>query len=352
MSRFSNIFVFMILPTIALALVGERAIAQPPDSKLSPAAVEWVKNNPPGSAIPTQPLTGNKKSPRPRIPPDEREAIGLPPPTWTAQQKVDPSVHQSLEEQKRLIQSNPAMAEFQPGRPCGLQGMSHVAVYLKHDRRGAPNSSENQEAIRAAQSKVLAGLTAAEFALFHRFQNTAGLVGFVSEAGLDKLIANPDVVAVGIEVHSVVEDPPMITHQSPPKRKPGEIIKPTPIERKGKVEVAVNEALMKSADGYVFVIVNLTRIDLRSMDAGEEDTFKDKYLAKLAAERQLGDKVLTSLTADEFMLRTRTYGFWGFVNAAGLAKLARHEDVESIGLDGPPVKVPERPSNGGKRWTP
>lgn len=295
---------FLVFP---LTLQGE-----PPEAGV--LAEEWVKNNPPGKTTTSEkPQVKDNKCPK--IPPEEREELGLPAPTWGAQHgKVQPAAQKALEQQRKLIESKDPMMGFQFDRPCGFQGTAYVDIYLRHKVKGKPESKENQAAVKKAQDRLLRKLTAGEFSLFFAFKNTAGLVGYVNDAGLTKLIKDEDVIAVGLDDQPRAEYPPKAMHN------PGE-----PRERTGKIELGVYKALEKSGDGYVFVLLSPMPIDWR--EVGIE---KGNALVK---EKQ--DRILSSLATGEFRLTSRgsSGGFSGYVNAPGLAKLNKHPDVSIVGLD-------------------
>lgn len=306
----------------------------PTDAKAqaAKAAEEWVKSNPP-SRLTAQERPVVKDNREPKIPPRQREELGLPAPTWVAAHgKVQPAVREALEKQKELMADPKSMAPFQGDRPVGFQGYAYVDVYLRHERKGNYSSPENQAAIREVQKRVLNKLTAAEFSVFFEFKNTAGLVGYINEAGLNKLVDDADVVAIGLDDHVKPEDPPRALHE------PGAGLDP-PGKVEGKVETAVYQALEKSADGYVFVIVGVTRIP------PVETVSREAYLAREAAKRGLQERVLSALTADEFRVRARAGSLSGYANRAALAKLADHQDVDGVGLN-QPITFPGAVSKG------
>ncbi len=297
------------------------ALGQPSPSAAADAsaqaaqvAAEWVKNNPPGRTT-AQEHPVVKDNAYPRVSRDEREALGLPAPTWVAAHgKVQPVVRAALEEQRRLINSGDPMVEFQGDRPVGFQGMAYVDVYLQHEPKGKPSSPENQSAVRDIQTAILRKLTAAEFSLVFAFTNTAGLVGYVDEEGLARLVEDPTVVAIGLDDQARPEDPPIAMDERNGKVGPS--------ERRGKVNTVVYQALEKSANGYVFVIVALERVSGATLE--EKDV----------AARKLQRRVLSTLSAEDFRVACRPLGsgFDGYINAEGLTKLNNHPEVRAIGL--------------------
>jgi hypothetical protein len=217
------------------------------------------------------------------------------------------------------------MVEFQGDRPGGFQGTAYVDLYLRHEPKGKPTSKENQAAVKEVQTRLLRKLTAKDFSLVFAFTSTAGLVGYIDDVGLAKLVEDPAVVAIGLDDQARPDEPPIALRQSRPPTKHGE--RPPPTEKIGKVEAEVYNALKNSTDGYVFVIVSVTDVPLGP------GPFQEADKAKQATLRALENRVLSALSAEEFKCRGRCYGPDGYVNAGGLAKLADHPDVDGVGLD-------------------
>ena len=80
-------------------------------------------------------------------------------------------------------------------------GTAYVMVLLTP--AGSPNATlpQVQTAVRKVQDRVLSRLTEAEFDAVYRYETFAGMTGRVSQAGVAKLAANPDVTAVGMVEH-------------------------------------------------------------------------------------------------------------------------------------------------------
>ncbi|MFH1745416.1 MAG: hypothetical protein ABIG44_00060 [Planctomycetota bacterium] len=320
-ASFSGLAVVSVTAIIILVLVaGSAALAQAPvaDDKAqgAKAAQEWVKNNPAGwTTAPERPVP--KDNAQPRVSPAEREKLGLPAPTWVAAHgKVQPAVREALEDQKKRIEAREPMIQFQGDRPLGFQGMAYVDLYLRHQAKGRHTSKENQASVKEVQARILSKLTAAEFSLIFAFQNTAGLVGYVNEAGLAKLVADPDVVAIGLDDQARPKDPPRAMGDEYDQGQP---------ERRGKAEAGAYKALKGSTDGYVFVIVRVRQAV--PQEAGLQE--------KGVANRNAQDHVLSALSPDEFKVRSRSlyrFSLSGYVNAAGLDKLNEHEGVVGVGL--------------------
>jgi hypothetical protein len=101
------------------------------------------------------------------------------------------------------------------------------------------------------------------------------------------------------------------------------------------VELPVYEAFGKSTDAYVEVGVLL-----RYVPSGPALS-PEAIRAQSRAEREVQDRVLSSLTAEEFRLKARDgSSIDGYVNSAGLAKLARHPDVTGVGVAGLWGRIP------------
>ena len=319
-----------VAAVMSLVLVGGSAAQSPVadgNAQAAKAAQDWVKNNPAGrTTAPERPVP--KDNAHPKVSRAEREKLGLPAPTWVAAHgKVQPAVREALDDQRKRIESREPMIEFQGDRLLGFQGTAYVDVYLRHQAKGKHTSKENQATVKEAQRRILSKLTAAEFSLIFAFQKTSGVVGYMDEAGLAKLVEDPEVVAIGLDDQPRSEDPPLAVEEPRPRGVRN--------ERRGKVEVRVYEALEESTDGYVYVIVGIVgaRVPLGP------GTFDEAYAAQKAEQRKLQDRVLATLTAEEFRVRIRGVRLAGYTNVAGLAKLANHPDVSGVRLK---LKVPIR----------
>lgn len=322
-----------VVTAVSLALVaGSDALAQTPAAddraQVTEVVHEWVKSNPAGrTTAPERPVPKDNR--HPKISPEEREKLGLPTPTWVAAHgKVQPAVREALEDQRKRIEAREPMIEFQGDRPIGFQGTAYVDVYLRHQAKGEHASRQNAAAVKEVQRRILSKLTAAEFRLIIAFQNTAGLMGYVNEAGLAKLVEDREVVAIGLDDQPRPEDPALAMEGPRPRGAHN--------ERRGKVEVRVYAALEESPDGYALVAVNL------------EQTQRDEATpeAQRAAVLAVYQRLLSKLSADEFRLRGLGVTFprmHGYVNGAGLAKLEAHPDVVGVGLRlNVPIRFPAR----------
>ena len=304
-SRLTRVFVMAV---ISLVLVGGPAVvAQAPKEQRLGAA-------PPGThGVPGDPPHLRPEEIENRISPEERERLGLPEPTWVAQHgKVHPDVRAVLETGQM------PWLRFKGWAPMGFEGTAYVAVHLRHERKGKHSSKESQATLKEVQRRILSKLTAAEFSVVHIFKSTAGILGYVNSEGLAKLAQDPYVLAVTLDEQPVPEDPP------PVRRGPG--------ERRGKVNVNVYKALERATGGYVFILVTLERV--------QHEAVWDRQVAAVQA---VYERVLSGLSADEFMVRVRARGFpsmHGHASAAGLRKLANNPDVVLVALPRPLIPVP------------
>jgi len=87
------------------------------------------------------------------------------------------------------------------------QPWADVIVALREPpaaRRGPLDLSALQMQVAAEQEDVLSGLTAADFQVLRQYDSIPALFGRVSAAGLEKLLAHPDVVSVApdLELHA------------------------------------------------------------------------------------------------------------------------------------------------------
>jgi hypothetical protein len=273
----------------------------------------------------------NPLRPQPRPPtPEEREAIGLAEPTWIAQGKVAPEVREEFENQRKREEEAGGMADYvsdyHPYRPGGFRGMTYVAVYLKNDETGSGDSKAGSPGLAELQQRVLSRLTAAEFALRHAFKDRPAMLGYVSADGLAKLEGDPEVLAVGLD------------HNLPPVR-PREVRQGPRAERaqwgeNGKIDPEVAQRLRSSADGVIYVLVGITHVSLAPGNENDLSEMRQRSIEWQGANREIQDRVLSTVSAAEFQTDSRTIGLLaGFVSASGLAKLARHPDVLTVSMN-------------------
>lgn len=79
---------------------------------------------------------------------------------------------------------------------ASADGTAYVIVLLKPEVADA-SRKERQAAVRDVQDRTLAELAPGEFTIAYKYKNFAAMTGRVNEAGLSKLIASKDVIAVG-----------------------------------------------------------------------------------------------------------------------------------------------------------
>jgi len=289
-----------VLPAVgALALFGGRAGADPPQQD--------------------DPGTRDAKGVREVVPAEQREALGLDETPWTKEHgKVHPHVYKALEKDERPWP-----------RPVGYEGTVYVQVQLNHEQKGKADSAENKAAIKQLQSRVLSQLTAAQFHVEYPFQTLPGILGYVNRAGLEKLKTNADVVAICLDHKPFPRRPEHVFKVDLPPLKPGDPA--TQAGRGGKVEVEVYQAL--GLHERVFVLVNL-------VPTGSRNRLSDEHKARV---KEIENRVLSALTADEFWLSSKTKSFTalhGRVNKDGLKKLENHPDVDGVGMEEAPIRVP------------
>jgi hypothetical protein len=248
---------------------------------------------------------------------EEREALGIEPHTWTG--VMHPEVYPTLD---RL---NATVAELRSRATAVNQRDVEAFDALWRVRFPGTVYVQVQLISKEAQHQVLGSLTAAEFYDAYLFNSAAGIVGYATKEGLDKLGANSDVTGVCLDNKPVpAMADPLATRQPAPKPTPGEAQVPRQVERIGSVEAAAYQAIQESTNGYVFVLVNLRR------SIPEDATHEERG----SADRDAQARILSALTADEFRTSSRgpIGGLTGHVNRAGLDKLSTHPDVLTVDL--------------------
>jgi len=81
------------------------------------------------------------------------------------------------------------------------------------------------------------------------------------------------------------------------------------------------------------VLVNL-------VPTGSRNRLSDEHKARV---KEIENRVLSALTADEFWLSSKIKSFTslhGRVNKDGLKKLENHPDVDGVGMEDAPIRVP------------
>jgi hypothetical protein len=265
------------------------------------------------------------------VPPERREKLGLDNAGWTQEHgKVHPDVYKALEKAEKVRKRG------WPD-PVGFAGTVYVQVHLGYEQKGKRNSAENKAAIRQLQRKVLSQISAADFYVEYPFETLPGILGYVTRAGLEKLESHPDVVAVCLDQKPFPKRPPHVYAEDLPPLAPGDP-STQPAQGRfwgsgGKVEKEVYQVL--GTQERVFVLVGLVHNPDRQ-EGGDR--------------KQIGDRVLSVLTAEEFWLSSRTdHSLHGRVTRSGLQKLDEHPEVYHVRIPKFRFKVPEKRRERGGR---
>ena len=272
---------------------------------------------------------------RPVVPVAERERLGLAAKTWDG--VVQPEVYTTLHGLNQTVERlKNAKTVDAVGTLAAVQfeGTVCVQVRLKHDPQGKGDSKENKAALRDVQRRVLGSLTAVEFHVRQLFEESAGFVGNVSREGLDKLGKHPDVQGVCLDDQPLPERAPAAYKSQFGDPKPAEF-EEEPGLKAGRVQVEVYHAFKQSNRVYVLASLEPKREPLPTL-TDVPSQMQQRWLERDAAVRQLRERVLSTLTADEFWLWTDlggAPGFAGYVNREGIEKLWRHPEVTGIGLN-------------------
>jgi len=256
------------------------------------------------------------------IPREEREKLGLTPRTWTG--VVDPEVYAKLDrlnktvaELKDRLKKGRDVEAFDALWRFRFKGMVYVQVQLKE---------------RDAQQRVLATLKASEFHAPYLFEKSAGLTGYITKEGLDKLAKNPDVTGVCLDDKPLPDRPKTVYKDDLPPARPGDTPSSQPGVEERKVDPDVYRAF--SLSDRVEVMVSLKAESLPEWSEAPSEN-RSRLELRNQAERQLQDRVLSAITADEFWLGARIgSGIAGFINRHGVEKLWKHPEVLRIGLMG------------------
>jgi len=256
---------------------------------------------------------------------EEIERTGLKPRTWTG--VVDPEVYVRLDrlnktvaDLKERLKKERDVKAFDTLWRMRFKGMVYVQIQLKPD-------GKNKE----VQRRVLASLKASEFHARYLFDGAPGIIGFATKEALDKLAKNPDVTGVCLDDNQL-PDPlaGVIFRDHLPPPKPGDTSSQQPGVRENKVEADVYR-VFEQAD-RADVDVSLRTDSLPELTDNPSEMLARNELRD-QAEKQLQDRVLSTLTADDFMLRARFgSGIGGFVTRNGIQQLWKHPDVLRIRL--------------------
>lgn len=295
-----------ILCLLGVALDG---VAAAVDVSYQPGAA------PPGThGVPGTPPVLDTKDIESLISREEREQRGVVAPSWKSSHgKVHPDVNAVL------ATGQMPWIRFRGWEPIGFERTAYVDVYLQLEVAAEPGTAEYKAALQTVQQRVLSRLTAAEFSATHRFTAHPAVAGFVTQAGLQKLALDSEVVAVGLDDMPVPEDSPYVAADPKQKSPPD-----APLQ---KIDTQVQNALTNSPSGYVYVEVRVNQSALPP-EGASATAWRDRE----AVQREAQERVLAALSADEFMLRTRGRILAGFINDAGLRKLADDANVAAVGL--------------------
>lgn len=280
-------------------------------------------------APPRVPVTYDPNDPdktRTIISREEREKLGLTPRTWSA--VVHPDVYATLDRLNKTVASlkdrlkkGRDVQAFDALRRIRFQGMVYVQVQVRPD----PN-------IRDVQRRVLASLKASEFHVRQLFDGAAGFVGYATKEGVDKLAKNADVVGVCLDDQPLPKKGKTIYKDDLPPPKPGDTASTQPGVKERKVDPDVYGAF--ALTDRVDVMVSLRGDSLPKL-SDLPSNLRARHALQEQAAKQLQDRVLSTIAADEFWVWTRfrlTSGMTGFITKEGLEKLWKHPDVQRIYL--------------------
>jgi hypothetical protein len=273
---------------------------------------------------------------RPVVSTEERERLGLAAKTWDG--VVHPDVYTTLH---RLNETVERLRNTNTGEAIDLldrmrfQGTVYVQVLLKHERKGKGEPEDSGPALLNLQRRVLNALTAAEFHVRQLLEGSPGFVGHVNKEGLDKLAKHPDVLAVCLDDQPLPEPPRVVYKHQVPDPRPGEFDDELAVKA-NKVDVKVYQALKQSERVFVLVSLEKQGEPLPSLTHAPS-AMNERSHERAVAVRQLQDRVLSTLSADEFWLWTRLGGlpgFGGYLSRQGVEKLWKHPEVGKFGLEG------------------
>lgn len=267
---------------------------------------------------PSVPDPNDPQKTRETVSPERREKLGLTPHTWTG--VVHPDVYPTLERLNRTnedLKKKNTVEAIQALFGVQLEGTVYVELRFKD---------------KQAQEGVLVRLNASELHVRQLFRSSAGLVGYVTKEGLDKLATDSDVVAVSLDDKPLPKEGKTIHRYDLPPAKPGEA-EDEPGVAEGKVDPDVYRALAVS--DRVRVTVSLHGADLLPPLTGTASELGDRLDRRAQEARKLQDRVLASVGAGQFWLSSRDRGgagFWGLVNREGVEALQAHPEVKRVQL--------------------
>lgn len=261
---------------------------------------------------------------------EQREQLGLSERNWTG--VVHPDVSQAFDRLKILPEDRIERFKFLSSQR--FKGTVYVQVHLKHTAVGQADSDQNKAAIAALQRRVLTSLTAAQFHPVQKFKTSPGVIGFATPEAISKLEDNPDVVGVCLDDKPIPEQLPILTKDQLPPRQPGAYA-----DEPGVAEREVGPEVYQALDLYgqvsILAVLESKGDPLPQLTHVRSET-ESRWKARERAVRELQDRVLSTLTADDFILSTRlsgSPGFGGFANREGVNKLLAHPEVKSIGME-------------------
>ncbi len=296
--------------TVLVAFVGSAVVlAQPPASKTSD---------------PNDPLKS-----RALVSLEDRERLGLNDKTWKG--VVHPDVSKAFDHLK--IQPEDPIKRFKFNFRQRFRGTVYVQLHLKHAVVGQPASVANETAIAAVQERVLNSLTAAEFHLAQKFSDIPGMIGYATREAIAKLAVHNEVVGVCLDDKPIPERPAVLYGNRLPPTPPDLVVPPGTSSRKASLKVYQALTMRET----VFIVVGLapkTGSIPKLTEAPEKR--KEQWEIRDAAVRELQDRVLSTVTAEDFQLTSRLGGskaIAGFVSRKGLKKLLSHPEVRDVFLD-------------------
>ncbi len=257
------------------------------------------------------------------IPRLEREKLGLAEKDWNG--VVHPQVYRAMERLNGIVKKYENVNSVEAIDVLGAMRFKrtvYVQVLLKSEGEIKGGNRKGERDKVKTRQRVLSDLTAAEFHVQQVFENPAGLVGFVSREGLNKLAGHPDVAGVCLDNKPLSEPVPVLYKDQVPGGKQDEFAGESGFKA-GRVSWEVYWGLARN--DRLFVLVAL-REDARlaSNLAKSKDEKRPKLEEEKRTARLLCDQVLRELTADEFWLSSKFETkpvFGGYINRRGLEKL-------------------------------
>jgi hypothetical protein len=279
---------------------------------------------------------------RTMVTPQERERIGLTP--RTGRGVIHPNVYPTLDKRNKAVEALRDRLNRKRGKDLEAfqilfgvemqgEGNVYVQIQLKHEPKGAPDSEENMAVIYDVQRRVLRSLTALEFHRPFLFRKAAAMTGYVTKEGLDKLAKNADVLGVCLDEAPLPDEPVKRVYDDLPPARPRDAASTRPGVAEMKVDPDVYRAL--DLTDRVDVMVSFREDSLPRLTDDRSKMWLQVQLRQQAV-RRLQDKVLSTLSADEFWdgaHSSLTAGLSGLINREGLEKLRSDPDLVRINLN-------------------